>query len=157
MSDTTATSSTWSCSISRLLAHSHLFCICHLSAATSTDIMLFIPTTYIYLHLAQLLILVLVVQRLDNSIQPTHQLTTLTNHTHVNKVGTFTPNLSASLTGVPKMTSTSMGLPAKLSAIILLGKPVLTSVHCLINFSTVSSGTVIPFARATATTSSMTV
>jgi hypothetical protein len=113
-----------------------------------------------------------VIQRFDECIQPLVQSddrVTLTC-THVNKVGTETPKRCASLTGVPKMTcrqnrtqsqdvdptSTSMGRPARLSAIMLLGRPnPPTSVHCFRSLSTVPSGIVSPLARATDCTSSM--
>ena len=53
-------------------------------------------------------------------------------------------------------TSTSIGLPARLSAIIELGNPnPPTSVHCFNNLSTVPGGIVNPLAFATDSTSSM--
>lgn len=53
------------------------------------------------------------------------------------------------------LTSTSIPLPAIQSNIMLLGNPPSTSTHCFISRSSVPSGTVKPFARATAATSCM--
>lgn len=62
---------------------------------------------------------------------------------------------SAARSFARSLTSVSIGLPAKLSNIMLLGKPVLTSVHSLISRSTVPSGMLSPLALATASTSRM--